>query len=264
MKRRTLSISAIVTALAGLMAVLAACEVSPTATPTTAPTATPTPQQSTSDPTLVQNPDGTSAINTIPLTTDRRMTILGAGATFPFVLHSQFSESYSQLNPGIQINYTSVGSGAGIRQVIEKTVDYGGADGPMTDDQKASAGADPPHPVVPLPGGRAAVACGPALRPAGPAGDRHGEGAAHDRHLRPTRLGDHAAVGTTGGRSRGAGWARPCSPRPLHGESGRGVRLAPPLSFPYHPTSPSSPKEPPCPTPPPCRPQSDAWRSCAR
>jgi phosphate transport system substrate-binding protein len=69
------------------------------------------------------------------------MDITGAGATFPNVLYSTWSDQYNQINSGIRVNYQSIGSGGGIRQVIEKTVDYGATDGPMNDEQKAEAGS---------------------------------------------------------------------------------------------------------------------------
>jgi phosphate transport system substrate-binding protein len=65
--------------------------------------------------------------------------LTGAGATFPNPIYSRWFSEYSASHPGVQINYQSVGSGAGIRQVSEKTVDFGASDGPMTDEQlKAS------------------------------------------------------------------------------------------------------------------------------
>ncbi len=61
--------------------------------------------------------------------------LTGAGATFPNPIYSRWFQEYSASHPGVQINYQSVGSGAGIRQVSEKTVDFGATDGPMTDQQ---------------------------------------------------------------------------------------------------------------------------------
>jgi phosphate transport system substrate-binding protein len=61
--------------------------------------------------------------------------INGAGATFPYPIYSKWFDEYHKAHPDIQFNYQSVGSGAGIRQVMEKTVDFGASDGPMTDDQ---------------------------------------------------------------------------------------------------------------------------------
>ncbi len=63
----------------------------------------------------------------------------GAGATFPYPIYSKWFDEYHKLYPNIQINYQSVGSGAGIRQLLAGTVDFGASDGPMTDGQLAQA-----------------------------------------------------------------------------------------------------------------------------
>ena len=65
----------------------------------------------------------------------------GAGASFPNPIYSRWFAEYAQQHPGMHINYQSVGSGAGIRQVSEKSVDFGASDGPMTDQQLADAKA---------------------------------------------------------------------------------------------------------------------------
>jgi phosphate transport system substrate-binding protein len=65
--------------------------------------------------------------------------LTGAGATFPNPIYSRWFSEYSASHPGVQINYQSVGSGAGIRQVSSKTVDFGASDGPMTDQQLAES-----------------------------------------------------------------------------------------------------------------------------
>jgi len=65
--------------------------------------------------------------------------INGAGATFPYPIYSKWFSEYHKLHPDIDFNYQSVGSGAGIRQTIDKTVDFGASDGPMTDQQLAEA-----------------------------------------------------------------------------------------------------------------------------
>ncbi len=59
----------------------------------------------------------------------------GAGATFPYPIYSKWFDEYHKLHPSVQINYQSIGSGGGIRQVTEGTVDFGATDGPLTDDQ---------------------------------------------------------------------------------------------------------------------------------
>ncbi len=63
-----------------------------------------------------------------------QMKLNGAGATFPYVIYSKWFDLYHQ-NTGIEFNYQSIGSGGGIKQVIEGTVDFGASDAPMTDDQ---------------------------------------------------------------------------------------------------------------------------------
>jgi phosphate transport system substrate-binding protein len=59
----------------------------------------------------------------------------GAGATFPYPMYSKWFSEYNKLHPDVQINYQSIGSGGGIRQVLNGTVDFGASDGPMTDEQ---------------------------------------------------------------------------------------------------------------------------------
>jgi phosphate transport system substrate-binding protein len=63
------------------------------------------------------------------------VSLTGAGATFPYPLYSKWFDEYRKVDPTAQINYQSIGSGGGIRQVTEGTVDFGASDGPMTDDQ---------------------------------------------------------------------------------------------------------------------------------
>lgn len=63
------------------------------------------------------------------------LLINGAGATFPYPIYSKWFDEYHKANGSTQINYQSVGSGAGIKQVTDGTVDFGASDGPMNDDQ---------------------------------------------------------------------------------------------------------------------------------
>lgn len=67
------------------------------------------------------------------------MTLNGAGATFPYPVYSKWFSEYHKLHPEVQINYQSIGSGGGIRQVIAGTVDFGATDSPMTDEQLREA-----------------------------------------------------------------------------------------------------------------------------
>jgi len=62
-----------------------------------------------------------------------KMLITGAGATFPYPLYSKWFSDYNKLHPEVQINYQSIGSGGGIKQMSERTVDFGATDAPMTD-----------------------------------------------------------------------------------------------------------------------------------
>jgi phosphate transport system substrate-binding protein len=63
------------------------------------------------------------------------LSLTGAGATFPYPMYSKWFNEYHKKDPNIEINYQSIGSGGGIRQVTEGTVDFGASDGPMTDEQ---------------------------------------------------------------------------------------------------------------------------------
>ncbi len=61
--------------------------------------------------------------------------LTGAGATFPYPVYSKWVLEYAKTRPNIEINYQSIGSGGGIRQFMDRTVDFGATDGPMTDSQ---------------------------------------------------------------------------------------------------------------------------------
>jgi len=67
------------------------------------------------------------------------MLINAAGATFPYPIYSKWFDEYTKVNPNVRINYQSIGSGGGIRQASELTVDFGASDGPMTDEQLSKA-----------------------------------------------------------------------------------------------------------------------------
>ena len=69
-----------------------------------------------------------------------KLLINGAGATFPFPIYSKWFSEYNKKNPDIQINYQSIGSGGGIKQITEKTVDFGASDAPLSDDEMTKAG----------------------------------------------------------------------------------------------------------------------------
>ena len=65
--------------------------------------------------------------------------LTGAGATFPYPIYSKWFSEYAAAHPGVEINYQSIGSGGGIRQVTAGLVDFGATDGPATDEQLASS-----------------------------------------------------------------------------------------------------------------------------
>ena len=65
--------------------------------------------------------------------------INGAGATFPYPIYSKWFSEYNKLHPTVQINYQSIGSGGGIRQLLERTVFFGATDQPMSDEMLAKA-----------------------------------------------------------------------------------------------------------------------------
>ncbi len=68
--------------------------------------------------------------------------LTGAGATFPYPIYSKWFSDYAQ-RTGVKINYQSIGSGGGIRQLSEQTVDFGASDGPMNDQELANAKGGP-------------------------------------------------------------------------------------------------------------------------
>src|SRR5689334_16101017 len=68
--------------------------------------------------------------------------LTGAGATFPYPIYSKWFADYAK-QTGVKINYQSIGSGGGIRQLSEQTVDFGASDSPMSDDDLAKAKGGP-------------------------------------------------------------------------------------------------------------------------
>src|ERR1700693_4991909 len=66
-----------------------------------------------------------------------QQSLTGAGATFPNPIYTKWFDAYNK-KTGVQINYQSIGSGGGIRQYTEGTVDFGATDGPMTEEQMSA------------------------------------------------------------------------------------------------------------------------------
>ncbi len=79
----------------------------------------------------------TTTTTIAPTTTQTQsITLNGAGATFPYPLLSTMTVEYNKIKPNIKFNYQSIGSGGGIRQHTEKTVDFGASDAPLTEKQR--------------------------------------------------------------------------------------------------------------------------------
>ncbi len=74
----------------------------------------------------------------------QQVTINGAGATFPFPLIDTWRVEYKKVNPDVNVNYASIGSGGGIKQFLEKTVDFGATDAPLSESEFTRAG-NPVH-----------------------------------------------------------------------------------------------------------------------
>ena len=76
-------------------------------------------------------------IMVMALSVAQAQKLTGAGATFPYPIYSKWFSEYSAAHPGVEINYQSIGSGGGIRQMTAGLVDFGATDAPATDEQLA-------------------------------------------------------------------------------------------------------------------------------
>jgi phosphate transport system substrate-binding protein len=74
-----------------------------------------------------------------PGSSTNEIRIQGAGATFPNPLYQKWFSEYNKINPGVKFDYQSIGSGGGIKQISSRTVDFGGTDAPMKDDELKAA-----------------------------------------------------------------------------------------------------------------------------
>lgn len=74
-----------------------------------------------------------------------QVKLTGAGATFPNIIYQDWVLTYNRQNPRVQLNYQSIGSGGGIRQFSENTVDFGASDAPMTDSAIAAVSGNVLH-----------------------------------------------------------------------------------------------------------------------
>lgn len=75
----------------------------------------------------------TAALLATAIPAAAQVTLDGAGATFPNIIYSDWMLTYSQAHPDVKLNYQSIGSGGGIRQFSDGTVDFGATDAPMSD-----------------------------------------------------------------------------------------------------------------------------------
>ncbi len=93
----------------------------------------------------------TSCGNNEKVDTQKSSQINGAGATFPYPLYSKWFNEYAKLNKDAKINYQSIGSGGGIKQITEGTVDFGATDSPMSDEEMKKANAANGSNIVHIP-----------------------------------------------------------------------------------------------------------------
>jgi len=80
-------------------------------------------------------------LSAAPIPAPDAVMLNGAGASFPYPIYAKWFSDYNKLHPDIQINYQSIGSGGGIRQLLSGTVDFGASDAPMNDEQLSQAKA---------------------------------------------------------------------------------------------------------------------------
>ena len=97
-----------------------------------------------SSPTGSESPDstGSSPAASSQAASGSKVTLNGAGASLPNPLYQKWFAEYNKQNPNIQISYQSVGSGAGINQFLEQTVDFGATDSPLKDEERAKFPAE--------------------------------------------------------------------------------------------------------------------------
>jgi phosphate transport system substrate-binding protein len=120
---------AFLTSLAALSFGFAACQTTPPQTPS------------------ATGGESPAAGGAAPAGGGKSATLNGAGASFPAPLYQRWFAEYNKIEPGVQISYQSVGSGAGVEQFLAGTVDFGASDSPLKDEEKAKFkakyGADP-------------------------------------------------------------------------------------------------------------------------
>jgi len=88
---------------------------------------------------MLSNLSTSTITTTATTTTSQTISLNGAGASFPYPLISTMIVQYNKLYPNVQVNYQSIGSGGGIRQHTNKTIDFGASDAPLTEAQRSAA-----------------------------------------------------------------------------------------------------------------------------
>src|SRR6185369_15390934 len=73
------------------------------------------------------------------------VSLQGAGASFPNPLYQKWMSEYGKVKPNVKLDYQSIGSGGGIKQLKEQTVDFGASDAPMKDEDLKSAPGEVLH-----------------------------------------------------------------------------------------------------------------------
>jgi len=89
-----------------------------------------------------ENGNQSATASSTSTSSSQSVDLTGAGATFPYPLYSKWFSEYANVT-GVKINYQSIGSGGGIRQLSEETVDFGASDSPMSDEELAKAKGGP-------------------------------------------------------------------------------------------------------------------------
>lgn len=80
-------------------------------------------------------------LSAVACANERVVTLNGVGATFPYPLYSKWIDEYRSVNPAVHVNYQSIGSGAGVRQIVARTVDFGASDVlPAPDEERGATG----------------------------------------------------------------------------------------------------------------------------
>ncbi|HEU4709002.1 MAG TPA: substrate-binding domain-containing protein, partial [Methylophilaceae bacterium] len=82
---------------------------------------------------------GTAALAMVLASSAFAATITGAGATFPYPIYAKWADAYNK-KTGMKLNYQSIGSGGGIKQIKNKTVDFGASDMPLKPEELEEAG----------------------------------------------------------------------------------------------------------------------------